>query len=457
MEAATTRNTTRHGKAGAELNDEIRREGLTRAIVLHPDVTRRVRGEPEGREAEDRLGEALGLAQAIDLEIEHSEVVRINKPRPATLFGTGVLERFEQFVKASEIEVAIIDRPLSPIQQRNLERAWHCKVIDRTALILEIFGARARTHEGRLQVELAALTFQRSRLVRSWTHLERQRGGAGFLGGPGESQIELDRRQIDDKIIQLKRDLEQVVRTRSLHRAARKRTPHPIVAFVGYTNAGKSTLFNRLTGSDVFAQDMLFATLDPTMRKLTLPSGREIILSDTVGFISDLPTHLVAAFRATLEEVLEADIIVHVRDISHPDTEFQKRDVEAVLDDLGVLERMHNGRSLEALNKVDLLEAEEHEALSRRSEPHQIAISAVTGEGCAAFLDRIETMLGSTELTLHYDIDPSDGAAIAWLHQHGKVLEQAYQDNLLSVSVALAPDDASRFNDRFLRKSQAVG
>jgi GTP-binding protein HflX len=457
MEAATTHNPTRRGKAGAELDDEIRRDGVTRAIVLHPDVSRRATGEPEGREAEDRLSEALGLARAIDLEIEHSEVVRVNKLRPATLFGSGIVERFEQFISASEIEVAIIDRPLSPIQQRNLERAWHCKVIDRTALILEIFGARARTHEGRLQVELAALTFQRSRLVRSWTHLERQRGGAGFLGGPGESQIELDRRQIDDKIIQLKHDLDRVVRTRSLHRAARKRTPHPIVAFVGYTNAGKSTLFNRLTGSDVFAQDMLFATLDPTMRRLTLPSGREIILSDTVGFISDLPTHLVAAFRATLEEVLEADIIVHVRDISHPDTEFQKQDVEAVLDDLGVLERMQNGHSLEALNKVDLLEPEERDALMRRIEPHQVVLSAVTGEGCPGFVERVEAMLGAADLTLHYDIDPADGAAIAWLHQHGKVLEQIFEDDHLAVSVVLAPDDVNRFNDRFSTKSRAAG
>ncbi|MDG2284806.1 MAG: GTPase HflX, partial [Alphaproteobacteria bacterium] len=363
MAPETTRNVTKRGRSGAELDDEIRREGVTRAIVLHPDVATRASGDTPGREAEERLEEALGLARAIDLDIEYSEVVRVNKPRPATLFGMGVVERFEQFIEASEIEVVIIDRPLSPIQQRNLERAWHCKVIDRTALILEIFGARARTHEGRLQVELAAQTFQRSRLVRSWTHLERQRGGAGFLGGPGESQIELDRRQIDDRIIQLKRGLERVVKTRSLHRAARKRTPYPIVAFVGYTNAGKSTLFNRLTESDVFAQDMLFATLDPTMRRLTLPSGREIILSDTVGFISDLPTHLVAAFRATLEEVLEADIIVHVRDISHPETEYQKQDVEAVLDDLRVLERMRSGRSLEVLNKIDLMAAEDRDGL----------------------------------------------------------------------------------------------
>ena len=440
---------TVRGKAGVEIDDEIRREVFTRAVVLHPDVARRGKTETPGREAEERLEEALGLARAIDLDIKYSEVVRVNKPRPATLFGMGVVERFEQFIVASEIEVVIIDRPLSPIQQRNLERAWHCKVIDRTALILEIFGARARTHEGRLQVELAAQTFQRSRLVRSWTHLERQRGGAGFLGGPGESQIELDRRQIDDRIIQLKRDLDRVVKTRSLHRAARKRTPYPIVAFVGYTNAGKSTLFNRLTESDVFAQDMLFATLDPTMRRLALPLGREIILSDTVGFISDLPTHLVAAFRATLEEVLEADIIVHVRDISHPETEYQKQDVETVLDNLGVLERMRSGRSLEVLNKIDLMNAEDLESLTRRADDYQITISAITGAGCIDFVNRVEEMLGASDLTLRYDIDPADGAAIAWLHQNGKVLKQDLAEDHLSVSVILAPDDACRFDNHF--------
>jgi GTPase len=445
---------TNRGKAGAEIDAEIRREGVTRAIVLHPDVASRESGDGGGRAPEERLAEALGLARAIELDIDYSEVVRVNKPRPATLFGMGVVERVEHIIEASEIEVVIIDRALSPIQQRNLERAWHCKVIDRTALILEIFGARARTHEGRLQVELAALTFQRSRLVRSWTHLERQRGGAGFLGGPGESQIELDRRQIDDRIIQLKRDLDRVIKTRSLHRAARRRTPYPIVAFVGYTNAGKSTLFNRLTESDVFAQDMLFATLDPTMRRLSLPSGREIILSDTVGFISDLPTHLVAAFRATLEEVLEADVIVHVRDISHEETEHQKHDVEAVLDDLGVLDRLRSGKSLEVMNKIDLMDADGRGELARRLDDFQVAISAVTGEGHVDFVQRIEAMLGANDLTLRYDIDPGEGAAIAWLHQHGKVVDQTFKDERVSISVVLAPDDASRFDDRFNQRRQ---
>lgn len=431
-----------------------------RAIVLHPDIDSRARRDGGSskvlREPEERLAEAVGLAEAIELDIRHSEAIRLTKLRAATLFGLGVVERFEHLIEAMEIEVAIIDSALSPIQQRNLERAWHCKVIDRTALILEIFGARARTHEGRLQVDLAALTFQRSRLVRSWTHLERQRGGAGFLGGPGESQIELDRRQIDDRITQLKRDLERVTRTRALHRAARRRTPYPIVAFVGYTNAGKSTLFNRLTRSAVLAKDMLFATLDPTMRQMALPSGREIILSDTVGFISDLPTHLVAAFRATLEEVLEADIIVHVRDISHPDSEAQKHDVEAVLDDLGVLERMHNGHALEALNKIDQLDDESRIALLARDDPSRIAVSALTGQGCDVFIERIEATLGAGDRTFSYDINPGDGAAIAWLHQNGRVISQEVKDDLLSVSVILAPADASRFNDRFASPKTAI-
>ncbi len=343
----------------------------------------------------------------------------------------------------------MVDGALAPAQQRNLERAWNAKVIDRTALILEIFGARAATAEGRLQVDLAALTFQRTRLVRSWTHLERQRGGAGFLGGPGESQIELDRRLIDDRIARLKRELGRVARTRGLHRAARRRAPHPVVAFVGYTNAGKSTLFNRLAASSVLARDMLFATLDPTMRRLPLPSGRAAILSDTVGFISDLPTHLVAAFRATLEEVREAEILVHVLDASHPERDRQKADVEKVLEELGVADRMAGGRAVEAFNKIDLLPPAERRALLERPGEARVALSALTGEGCGALLERLDDMLGAADIAATWRLDPAAGAAVAWLHRHGRVVGQEYRDGGLLVSAVLDPADAARFDDRF--------
>src|SRR5512142_1146579 len=308
-----------------------------RSLVIHPSLKRPPRELRDSlRTPEARLEEAVSLAGAIDLEVVHAALVPLAKPKPATLIGSGSVENLAQVVKERGIGVAVIDATVSPVQQRNLERAWKAKVIDRTGLILEIFGERARTREGQLQVELAALSYQRSRLVRSWTHLERQRGGFGFLGGPGESQLEIDRRLIDERIARNKRELEDVKRTRALHREARRRVPYPVVALVGYTNAGKSTLFNRLTRSAVGAEDMLFATLDPTMRRLGLPSGKTAILSDTVGFISDLPTHLVAAFRATLEEVTEADLVVHVRDAHHPDSAAQKEDVLAVLGDLGL-------------------------------------------------------------------------------------------------------------------------
>src|SRR5690606_26473055 len=318
----------------------------------------------------------MGLAAAINLKVVHGEVVRLSHRRPATLLGSGAVEAFRELIAAEEIGLVVVDAPLSPVQQRNLERAWNCKVIDRTGLILEIFGERARTREGQLQVELAALTYQRSRLVRSWTHLERQRGGFGFLGGPGESQLEVDRRLIGDRITRIKRDLAEVKRTRGLHRRARQRVPYPVVALVGYTNAGKSTLFNRLTRATVTAKDLLFATLDPTMRAVAMPSGRTIILSDTVGFISDLPTDLVAAFRATLEEVQGADIILHVRDISHPDTAAQQRDVEAVLRDLGLAEQIDAGQVVEVLNKVDLLTPEARRVLTEQVQrtAHQVPI-----------------------------------------------------------------------------------
>ena len=437
--------TSRPKKGGSEY--EYTGPEVWRALVLHPDL----RGEPSPRAAESNLEEAVGLARAIELEVVWQETVRLNRPKASTLFGGGVVERIAGVIAAEEIGVAVVDSDLSPVQQRNLEKAWNCKVIDRTGLILEIFGERAKTHEGRLQVELAALNYQRSRLVRSWTHLERQRGGAGFMGGPGERQIELDRRMIDERITRIKTDLKQVARTRGLHREARQRVPYPVIALVGYTNAGKSTLFNRLTSSAVFAKDLLFATLDPTMRRLTLPGGQDIILSDTVGFISNLPTHLIAAFRATLEEVLEADLILHVRDIAHPETQAQKDDVTAVLKDLGVNPEDDATNLIEVWNKIDLLPEADRARVVRQAsaQPGQVAVSAMEGEGMDLLLETIQGNLNRKNEEVDLEIDIADGATIAWLHEHGEVKARHDDDRHVHLRVSLAPRNLERLAQRY--------
>jgi GTP-binding protein HflX len=415
--------------------------------VVHPAL-KSASGRPSetsGRSLEARLEEAIGLARAINLDVISAEIARIARPRADSLLGGGTLENLGGLISENEIGLVVVDSVLSPVQQRNLERRWQAKVIDRTGLILEIFGARARTHEGRLQVELAALSYQRSRLVRSWTHLERQRGGFGFLGGPGESQLEIDRRLIGERIARLKRELDGVKRTRALHREARRRVPYPVVALVGYTNAGKSTLFNRLTGSSVAAGNMLFATLDPTMRRLILPSGRTAILSDTVGFISDLPTHLVAAFRATLEEVTEADIVVHVRDTHHPDSEPQRRDVLNVLVDLGIGEAVETGL-IEVMNKIDLVDPATRASLENHTlrNSHSVALSAITGEGCEAFLALIDRRLENEIRVIRLDIPLTDGKTLAWLYRHGEVLGRRDDNEAAHLSVRLSEADIAR-------------
>ncbi len=405
---------------------------------------------PADRPIEAKLEEAVGLAEAIGLDVRARGAVIVATPRPATLFGSGKVEELSGLIAAEGAELVIVDHPLTPVQQRNLERAWKAKVLDRTALILEIFGRRARTKEGRLQVELAHLDYQRSRLVRSWTHLERQRGGFGFLGGPGETQIETDRRLIQERMDSIRDELQTARRTRGLHRKSRQRVPYPIVALVGYTNAGKTTLFNTLTGASVLSHDMLFATLDPTVRALKLPGGGKAAISDTVGFVSELPTMLIAAFRATLEEVIEADLIVHVRDIADPMYEAQQADVDRVLAELGIDEVARSERLIEVWNKIDLLTDEGVQRIgneARRHRPDALPVSAATGEGLDALTALIERRVNAAHRVVELLVGTAEGSLTHWLHEHGEVLErEAQDDGQLRIVVRLAADKAQQLD-----------
>jgi GTP-binding protein HflX len=430
-----------------------------RAIVIEPWLKHssgragHTRPSADLRTPEARLAEAAGLARAIDLNVVQEGLVTLHSIRPASYIGKGKVDEIAGLVKSLEASVVVMDCPVSPVQQRNLEKAWNAKVIDRTGLILEIFGRRARTREGALQVELAHLTYQKSRLVRSWTHLERQRGGYGFLGGPGETQLEADRRVIEERIARIETELDKVKRTRALHRESRKRVPYPIVALVGYTNAGKSTLFNTMTQASVLSADMLFATLDPTLRAVDLPHGNRVILSDTVGFISDLPTMLVAAFRATLEEVIEADVILHVRDVSHEDSLAQSRDVEKVLGELGIAGT--DPRLIEVWNKIDRLDDEARARLTNLAERQPpewraVPVSAVSGEGIDRLVAAIEARLAESRQTLEIAISPSDGAGLSWLYRHSEVLEKHMRDDgQLAVTVRADADKAARVRAKF--------
>lgn len=408
----------------------------TKTAVIFPEIA----DQYLAISAEARLEEAVGLALAINLNVVHQELIRLRTVKPATLIGQGVLERLRPCFVEKGVELLVVDASLSPIQQRNLEKFLQIKVIDRTALILEIFGERAQTNEGKLQVELAHLSYQRSRLVRSWTHLERQRGGAGFLGGPGETQIELDRRIIDDKILRIKKDLDKVRQTRQIQRSSRQKVPYPVVALVGYTNAGKSSLFNQLSAGHVLAKDMLFATLDPAMRRLKLPSGRIVILSDTVGFISDLPHELIMAFRATLEEVLQADIIIHVRDASNPNAKEQKQDVLKVLENLGLQHIETANKYIEVLNKVDLLSAEDHGKLPSGT----MALSALTGEGTANLLSLLDERLAAGYKVLEFSVPAADGKIISWLHQNAEIISARSLADKMVLKVRISAPSAAK-------------
>ena len=441
---------------GAPERRERRPQETARPATVAAVLSPYVRGRGEDRDSDSKLAEAVGLAQAIDIDVRLAQTAPLRRVTPATLLGKGVVERLKEAIDELGIGLVIVDDKLTPVQQRNLEKAWQTKVIDRTGLILEIFGARARTHEGRLQVELAALEYQRGRLVRSWTHLERQRGGFGFLGGPGESQIEIDRRLIGERIVRIKRDLESVQRTRAVNRVGRKKARLPTVALVGYTNAGKSTLFNRVSGAGVMAKDLLFATLDPTMRSIKLPNGKACVISDTVGFVSDLPTHLVAAFRATLEEVIEADLIVHVCDVSHPETEQQRADVEAVLKALGAIEEGGDRLFVEALNKIDAVSPEQLESLQTRAAAGaeralQFPVSALTGQGVDHLLEAIGELLGRGGTAREISVPLSDGATIAWLYRHGEVRDRRDDGELALLTVALDAAAAAQFERRLAR------